>query len=111
MAKAKAGRKLAQFAYVGVPIDEEYEGWSNSATWCFNLYFFQEKKNVDDFSKLVQKIADDKEFISLPRARSLFDYAQRHGKMEQIDDDCEGFVNVKEIVDFWLAERAQPDTE
>ena len=100
----KSGRKIAKFAYVGSPADKEYEGWTNSATWCFSLYFFQERNNVERFKRVIV-VQNGKEVVPLGVAKNLFDHAQRHGEMEQIDDDCEGFVNVREIVDFQLAER------
>jgi hypothetical protein len=104
--QVKEGRMLASFC-----VDSEHfkninkdiapcQGWSNSATWCFNLYFMQERKLIDELIHLIRK----DNTINYSRAATLFNRFQINNQMEQIDDDSEGCVNVVEIIDTFLEE-------
>lgn len=68
-----------------------YQGWSNSATWCFNLYFLQECKNYEALKALIRKDGT----INENRAIKLFN---RSNICSQIDNWCEGDINVPEIL-------------
>lgn len=70
----------------GVP---EYQGWSNSATWSFNLLFLQERVNYESLKNLIRKDGT----INKGRAVRLFNQAHI-----QVEDWCEGYVNVAEIL-------------
>ncbi len=88
------GRKLAEFCLNPKECGgEPYQGWSNSSTWCFHQYFFQEGRLVDAWDALKKSGLDPQRVVR------LFDNAQREGRMEAIDDWCEGKVNVLEIID------------
>lgn len=69
-----------------------YQGWSNSATWCFNLYFLQERKNYNDLLRLIRKDGT----INQTRAVKLFSWS---GIRDKIDEWCEGNINVPEILE------------
>ena len=75
----------------------EYQGWSNSATCIFNLYFFQEQPNYRGMLALIRKDGT----INENRAIRLFNQAHI-----QIDDWCEGYINVAEILDFFETEQS-----
>ena len=72
---------------------KEYQGWSNSTTWCYNLYFFQERVNYEAMTNLIRKDGT----INIDRAQKLM---WRAGV--EIDYWCEGAVNVNEIVENFL---------
>lgn len=78
---------------------EEYQDWRNSATWCFNLYFMQERHLQDQLAALRRK--DGK--IHLRKAERLF----KHSRIE-IDEWCEGVVDVEEILRHFMAQRDWP---
>ena len=69
------------------------QGWVNSATWCFALYFGQEQKLLDAFNALVRKDGT----VHYRRAEKLFN---RSGI--RIDRDCEGNVYVLEVIESLL---------
>ncbi len=73
-----------------------YQGWFNSATWSFNLYFFQESENHRKLEALRHPTTRK---ISYHRAQRLFSRSQYDGSMYRVDDWCEGSVDYKEIVD------------
>lgn len=68
-----------------------YQGWSNSATWCFNLYFMQECEYYEALKDLIRKDGT----INEDRAIKLFN--QSNIRID-IDDWCEGYINVPEIL-------------
>jgi len=74
---------------------KEYQGWSNSATCIFNLYFLQEQPNYKALKNLIRKDGT----INAYRAIRLFN--QAHIK---IDDWCEGYINVNEILKHFESE-------
>jgi len=71
-----------------------YQGWVNAATWCFNLYFFQESKLIEALRNLVRKDGT----INPGRALKLFSWTSGI----RIDKDCEGNVYTPEIIEFFL---------
>jgi hypothetical protein len=103
--KVQAERKLAAFVaddtYRTMAEEAKYQGWCNTATWEFNLYFLQEEQLIQRLLNL--RISTGK--INYNRAAKLFHEAQCRNLMEQLSDDAEGSVNVTEIVDAFLAER------
>ena len=99
-------RKLAVFVLDNPPKlkeDETFQGWSNSATYTFRLYFFQENDLVDEIFKMIQT-RGNRRTINLDLAMELFRKAQKYNRMEQIDADCDGLVYVKEIISDYLYE-------
>jgi hypothetical protein len=82
---------------------DRYQGWLNSATYTFNLYFMQEENLQNRLRRLRRQ--DGK--INYDKATKLFHEAQCLRLMEQIDDDCEGPVDVKEIVDNFLDDQKE----
>ncbi len=76
-----------------------HQGWVNSATWCFNLYFMQEPKLCEALRRLIRKDGT----INLDRAIKLF--SRRSGI--RIDKECEGKVFVPEIIDTFLKEQKE----
>ncbi len=110
MVKVQEDRILATFSTGGKTWDFEnkhngkpcvpFEGWTNSATGTFNLYFFQESKLCDKFAALRTRQGK----FNIDRVIKLFQEAQCKNLMEQIDHDCEGPVNVQEIIDNWTVE-------
>lgn len=78
----------------GVP---EYQGWTNSATCIFNLYFLQEQANYKALIALIRKDGT----INENRAIRLFNQA-----LIQIDDWCEGYINVHEMLRHFESEQA-----
>jgi len=70
-----------------------YEGWSNSATWCFYLYFTQEEENIQALRSKIRK--DGKLNTNV-----AFRVMRQPGI--QIDMDCEGPVNVPEFIQQFL---------
>ncbi len=103
----KEGRRLATLCVWGIDYPQEEanekpcQGWKNAATWCFNLYFTQEKTLCEALARLIRENGT----ISPDDAAKLFDHAQRTQLMEQIDADCTGVVFVPEILDHVLADR------
>lgn len=79
----------------------QYQGWLNSATWCFNLYFMQEQELVQALERL-RRTSDRK--INYKRAQRLFNQSQYNGSMHRVDDWCEGSVSYMEIVDNYLSD-------
>ncbi len=75
----------------------EYQGWSNSATCMFNLYFLQEQPNYKALLGLIRKDGT----INKNRAIRLFN--QAHIVLE---DWCEGFINVPEMLEHFETEQA-----
>jgi len=71
----------------------DYEGWVNSATHTFNLYFMQEPKCIEAIRQLIRKDGT----INHERALRLFRWTGL-----PIDRDCEGLVFVPEIVENYL---------
>ena len=73
-----------------------HEGWSNSATWCFNLYLTQSQYWMDELRQLVRR--DGK--VNLSRVVRLFLRAQM-ATLDScaVDDWCEGNINVREVVE------------
>ena len=103
------GRKLVTFVnptewnFTSQPcplIHEDCQGWTNSDTWCFNLYFFQESQLGKAFAALRRKDGT----FNIDRVMRLFNQAQRELWMEQVDEDCTGEVNVSEIINNWITE-------
>jgi hypothetical protein len=81
--------------------DTPHEGWSNSATWCFNLYLLQERSHYEALLALRRKdgkINYDRAFLLMRSAA----YCTRNPIL--IDNWCEGMVIVSEIVDAFLSE-------
>ena len=74
---------------------KEYQGWSNSATCMFNLYFLQEQPN---YKALISLIRKDRT-INVNRAIKLFNWA-----CIKIDDWCDGYINVNEILEHFESE-------
>ena len=74
----------------------EYQGWTNSATCIFNLYFLQEQPNYIALKDLIRKDGT----INHDRAIKLFNWA-----CIEIDDWCEGYINVAEILEHFESER------
>lgn len=74
-----------------------YQGWSNSATWCFNLYFLQERSNYQALLRLIRKDGT----INQTRAIRLFNQA---GTRLQVDEWCEGNINIPEILENFETE-------
>ena len=85
---------LQHFRKVNEPCDE-YQGWSNSATCIFNLYFLQEQPNYIALCNLIRKDGT----INRDRAIKLFNWS-----CVQVDDWCEGYVNVNEILEYFESE-------
>ena len=73
----------------------EYQGWTNSITCIFNLYFLQEQPNYIALKNLIRKDGT----INRDRAIKLFNQA-----CIQVDDWCEGYVNVHEILEHFESE-------
>ena len=108
------GRKYAQFniqqtkngyQLIDVPY-ENYQGWSNSATWCFSLYFNQNKRWID----ALRSIPHPKyRTLSWAHLSALFYDAQNTETDEniQIDEDCEGLVNVQEFLANFFQEAGE----
>ena len=86
---------LQYFEKINKPC-KEYQGWSNSATCIFNLYFFQEQPNYKAMLNLIRKDGT----INPNRAIKLFNWAYI-----QVDDWCEGYVNVHEILEHFESEQ------
>jgi len=70
----------------------EYQGWTNSITCIFNLYFLQEQPNYKALNNLIRKDGT----INRDRAIKLFNRAYI-----KVDDWCEGYVNVNEILEYF----------
>ncbi len=83
------------FAKINQEFDQ-YQGWSNSATWCFNLLFLQEQANYNALKNLIRKDGT----INPDRAIRLFNHA---GIRLQISEWCEGNINVPEILEEFEA--------
>lgn len=69
--------------------NSEYQGWTNSATWCFNLYVQQEREYYEHMANLAEKGEFTVDhamvwFATLPI---------------KIEPWCKGNVNVSEIVE------------
>lgn len=73
----------------------EYQGWTNSITCIFNLYFLQEQPNYRALKELIRKDGT----INPDRAIKLFNRA-----CIEVDDWCEGYVNVAEILEHFESE-------
>lgn len=81
------------------------EGWSNSNTWTFSLYFLQEREAYEALVALIQPSLKKYGKVSrntYMKARNLMDRVYSTAKMEPMDE--EGGVNVREIVDQLAAE-------
>jgi hypothetical protein len=84
------------------------EGWCNSATWTFSLYFLQERTLYEGLVKIIKEsprnadgtLRDSTYF----RAKRYMENAYNSGKTEPFDGDEKGSVNVREIVDQLDAE-------
>lgn len=75
---------------------EPYQGWCNSATWCFALYFGQERQNIEALLALRQGNGD----CDRRKVLQLFRDATRKKNglhMEPLDEWTEGPVNAKEV--------------
>jgi hypothetical protein len=84
---------------------ETYEGWTNSATWCFHLYFTQSQHWIQQLRGLVRK--DGK--INPTRLVRLVRWAQRIDNPDlncMVDDWCEGHINVREFVEAFFDDYA-----
>jgi hypothetical protein len=95
------GRNLAVFVddphYAEVLSDSPHEGWSNSSTWCFHLYFCQSRHWIEQLQHLVRKDG----FINKTRLMRLLRWTQAIPSQDlncQLDEWCEGPVNVIEFV-------------
>ena len=80
---------------------EPHQNWSNSATWCMFLYFTQTEMWIKFMRRLIRKDGT----INLGRAGRLLNRAQFHPRIDdniQVDDWCEGLINVTEFVDEFL---------
>lgn len=73
----------------------EYQGWTNSITCIFNLYFLQEQPNYMALCNLIRKDGT----INRDRAIKLFNQA-----CIKVDDWCEGYVNMNEILEHFESE-------
>lgn len=83
-----------------------YQGYSNSATFTFNLYFMQERELYESIVALIRKAHQrggltDTDYAD---AAALMTKAYNSRKMEPFDGDEQGDVNVREIVDTLAAE-------
>lgn len=81
-----------------------YEGWSNSATWAFDLYFMQERPNYEALCAIIRrcrKWIKEKKLTdsAYHEASRLMKRVYNTGKMVALDGDESGPVNVREIVD------------
>lgn len=88
---------------------EHCEGWSNSATWTFSLYFLQESVNHEALCGLIRrgkKDASGKAFTEgvYEAAQKIMENAYYGERMEPFDGDEKGSVNVREIVDTLATE-------
>lgn len=86
---------------------DPYEGWDNQATFCFNMYFMQERENYDALHDLITNNGT----LNYRRAFQLLRSVYNNGKMLAIDPHTKRtgnplryYVNVKEIVDTFLAD-------
>jgi hypothetical protein len=77
----------------------KYQGWCNSATWTFNIYFSQERENHDALCALLKDRQTPPSDDTYRQALKLFMTTYRTGKMEPFDGDEQGVVNVRAIVD------------
>jgi len=101
-AKAWSERALANKS-------EHFEGWSNSATFTFSLYFLQEAVNHEALCNLIRsgkKDASGKAFVDgvYDAAERLMENTYYGERMEPFDGDEKGSVNVREIVDTLATE-------
>jgi hypothetical protein len=78
-----------------------YQGWCNSATWAFALYFGQERENVEQLRLLPR---DDGTVDPEAARRLLIDASRGRNRlrMEPLDDWVEGPVNAREVVEHLL---------
>lgn len=81
---------------------DEYQGWSNSATWAWHLLFNQERKWYMLMVDLLQNLGRDYDAARQLFAKAEFDEDPK--TRVQVHDDDEGVVNVREIVDFMANE-------
>ncbi len=75
-----------------------HEGWVNAATWCFDLYFMQERKLQDALRALIRRDGT----INMSRAQKLFYWSGI-----RIDKECEGIVLVGEVVAHFLEQEKE----
>lgn len=84
------------------------EGWCNSATWTFSLYFLQERTLYEGLVKIIKEGARNKDGTLrdsvYQKAKRYMENAYHSGKTEPFDGDEQGAVNVREIVDQLEAE-------
>jgi putative exporter of polyketide antibiotics len=85
---------------------KHHDGWSNSATWAFDLYFMQERENYDTLVSLLKtaKIPGVLTDHLYRRAMRVMKEAYLKGNMEPLDGDEKGSINVREIVDTLASE-------
>ncbi len=80
---------------------EPHQNWSNSATWCMFLYFTQ----TDRWIKAMRELIRQDGTVNLGRAGRLLNQAQFVSRIEdniQVDNWCEGIINVPEFVAEFL---------
>lgn len=80
---------------------KDHQGWSNSATWCMFLYFTQTDRWIKAMRQLIRKDGT----INVGRAGRLLNQAQFDPRIDdniQVDDWCEGLINVPEFVAEFL---------
>lgn len=115
MSKPPTNRPYANLMYGAASCDrmlrarseDLHDGWSNSATWVFNLYFLQERKNHEALVTMIRGAKKKGRAFTegvYRRAKMLMENAYILGNMEPFDGDEEGSVNVREIVDTLAAE-------
>lgn len=91
-----------------------YQGWSNEATWEFNLYFLQERNNYEELCNLICKrgsngFLHDSVYRDIARLmRVVYD----SGRMEPLEEGAlYNVVNVREIVDTLFGELKREKTK
>lgn len=93
--------------------NKHYEGWSNSATWAFSVYFLQERENYETLCEIIRRWHRPGKPLTefaYGMAKNAMEIAYWRERMEPFDGDEEGSVNVREIVDT-LAEEIFPATD
>ena len=72
---------------------DRYQGWTNSATWCANLYFNQERPYYEELVRLMKK--DGR--LDRIKVRMLFNRYMLDKNVSPFDQECEGPVYIEEI--------------
>lgn len=98
------GRKVVHFSFDEPYGGEVYEGWTNSATWCFSLYFCQSRHWLSELYAIVRKDGkiNQHRLLRLLRATQKAEYALNC----QVDEWCEGAVNVRDFVEEFFRDYA-----